>query len=46
MNAISLDNKNKKQVWKEDRLWEAAMKMELKQLTEFYTFIILDSRYN
>jgi hypothetical protein len=36
-NAIDLDKKNGNQLWKE------AIKTELKQLTDYQTFIILDS---
>jgi hypothetical protein len=36
-NAIHLDNKNG------NNLWQEAIKTELKQLTEYHTFIVLDS---
>jgi hypothetical protein len=36
-NAISLDKKNK------NNLWQEAIETELKQLTDYETFIILDS---
>jgi hypothetical protein len=36
-NAIQLDNKNG------NSLWEEAIKTELKQLTDYETFIVLDS---
>jgi hypothetical protein len=37
MNAIDLDKKNGNQLWQE------AIKTELKQLTDYQTFIVLDS---
>jgi hypothetical protein len=36
-NAINLDKKNG------NNLWEEAIKTELKQLTDYQTFIVLDS---
>jgi hypothetical protein len=36
-NAIDLDKKNGNQLWQE------AIKTELKQLTDYHTFIVLDS---
>jgi hypothetical protein len=37
-NAIDLDKKNGNQLWQE------AIKTELKQLTDYQTFMILDSK--
>jgi C-terminal processing protease CtpA/Prc len=36
-NAIHLDTKNG------NKLWQEAIKTELKQLTDYHTFIVLDS---
>jgi hypothetical protein len=36
-NSIDLDKKN------ENRLWQEEIKIELKQLTDYQTFIVLDS---